>query len=258
MSEAMTTRECNILLVSDDAGLRATARHELETVDERRHVSSVSSLAAARRILEDAAPDVILLADSLSSPEKSESKEFSERLDMTVSSLASYAPVVVIGDAEHQTELSGLVAAGAADYVVRTGECLNVALGLVERRLQRIRNRSMQASAMAALSEQPQPDLLLQIGREDFGEILRHELNNPLTGILGNAELLLAEIRRKGDGRMPSGAQQRLETIASLAVRLRESVRRLSQDWEARHAPASETASSDEADRERPRALGQS
>jgi len=67
--------------------------------------------------------------------------------------------------------------------------------------------------------------------------VLRHELNNPLTGILGNAELLLAEIHRKNDGRIPSGGEQRLETIASLAVRLRETVRRLSQEWEERHHP---------------------
>jgi signal transduction histidine kinase len=67
---------------------------------------------------------------------------------------------------------------------------------------------------------------------EAFGELLRHELNNPLTGILGNAELLLAEVRRKNDGQLPNGGQQRLETIAALAVRLRETVRRLSQDWE--------------------------
>lgn len=65
-----------------------------------------------------------------------------------------------------------------------------------------------------------------------FGEVLRHELNNPLTGILGNAELLLAEVRRKNDGQLPNGGQQRLETIAALAVPLRETVRRLSQDWE--------------------------
>jgi signal transduction histidine kinase len=71
--------------------------------------------------------------------------------------------------------------------------------------------------------------------QEAFGETLRHELNNPLTGILGNAELLLAEVRRKNDGQLPNGGQQRLETIAALAVRLRETVRRLSQDWENRH-----------------------
>jgi signal transduction histidine kinase len=37
----------------------------------------------------------------------------------------------------------------------------------------------------------------LQDEQRDFGEVLRHELNNPLTGILGNAELLLVELRRK-------------------------------------------------------------
>jgi signal transduction histidine kinase len=79
---------------------------------------------------------------------------------------------------------------------------------------------------------------------EAFGELLRHEMNNPLTGILGNAELLLAEIRRKNDGQLPSGGQQRLETIAALAVRLRETVRRLSQDWETRNRLPGPTAQS--------------
>ncbi len=65
---------------------------------------------------------------------------------MAVSSLATYAPVVVIGDAEHQTELSGLVAAGAADYVVRTGGCLTVALGLVERRLRKAQSECPRGS----------------------------------------------------------------------------------------------------------------
>jgi signal transduction histidine kinase len=74
--------------------------------------------------------------------------------------------------------------------------------------------------------------------RQDFGEVLRHELNNPLTGILGNAELLLAEIHRNDDGRLPIGGLQRLETIAALAVRLRETIRRLSQEWELRDVVA--------------------
>lgn len=71
---------------------------------------------------------------------------------------------------------------------------------------------------------------------EDFGEVLRHELNNPLTGILGNAELLLSEIRRNDDGRLPANGLQRVETIAALAVRLRETIRRLSQEWDVRNA----------------------
>ena len=66
----------------------------------------------------------------------------------------------------------------------------------------------------------------------DFGEVLRHELNNPLTGILGNAELLLVELRRK-NVELPPPARSRLETIAVLAVRMRETVRWLSEQWES-------------------------
>jgi signal transduction histidine kinase len=141
---------------------------------------------------------------------------------------------VVIGDAEHQTELSGLVAAGAADYVVRTEESLNVALGLVERRLRKAQKDARLLSTVVEDHSSLQGQGLREFAAQDFGEVLRHELNNPLTGILGNAELLLAEIRRKADGRIPQGAAQRLETIAALAVRLRETVRRLSQEFESR------------------------
>jgi signal transduction histidine kinase len=70
---------------------------------------------------------------------------------------------------------------------------------------------------------------------------LRHELNNPLTGILGNAELLLAEIARKKDGKLPHGGLERAETIAALAVRMRETVRQLSHQWEARNDPVRTT-----------------
>jgi signal transduction histidine kinase len=73
----------------------------------------------------------------------------------------------------------------------------------------------------------------------DFGEVLRHELNNPLTGILGNAELLLTELRRRNID-LPQQAVLRLETIATLAVRMRETVRRLSEDWETQSERASE------------------
>jgi len=233
----MTTREFTILLVSDDASLRAAARQELETIDGRRRVASVSSLDAARRIVQDSVPAVILLTEPTNSSSEQKSRSGTPRLNAEVSSLARYAPVVVIGDAAHQNEFSELIAAGAADYVVRTAQCLNVALGLVERRLRQAPNEI----SMFAGAADPQPtgriETFPDIDAQDFGEVLRHELNNPLTGILGNAELLLSEIRRKGDSLLPQGAVQRLETIATLAVRLRETVRRLSQEWESRQHP---------------------
>jgi len=214
-----------ILVVSDDAALCAAARQEFEASIPGLRVASVTSVAAARRTLEDGSPAVILLEEAAIEREADGPPGIVPRLDAVVTSLAVYAPVVVIGTSEPCVELSELLDVGAADYVMRDGGCLPSALGLVRRRLR-------QAQRAADSSRDPLAEAM-----EDFGEVLRHELNNPLTGILGNAELLLAEVHRKNDGKLPHGGERRLETIADLAVRMRETVRRLSQEWETRQHP---------------------
>ncbi|SRR6266404_7969497 len=220
------TREHTILLVSDDAELCAAARREFEGKEEGLRVAAVRTVEAARRIVEGAAPTVILLEESSATPESEGPVGRMPRLNSVVSALAVHAPVVVIGARGLQSELAALVAAGAADFVERGGGFLPVALEMVERRLRHAQRMASDAQQFAGAKG--------VLNGEAFGEILRHEMNNPLTGILGNAELLLAEVRRKNDGRLPHGGQQRLETIAALAVRLRETVRRLSQECESR------------------------
>lgn len=221
----MGNREPTILLISNDAGLCAAMRKKFAVSGARVRVASVTSLAAAHRILEQDSPAVILLEEFAVAAESDGPKGLVPSLEAVVPPLASYAPVVVIGPAEKRGELSGQIGADAVDYVTREGEYLETALRMIQRRLQ----QAQQVTVTAADA--------FDGGEDDFGEVLRHELNNPLTGILGNAELLLAEIHRKNDGKVPSGGEQRLETIASLAVRLRETVRRLSQEWEARKHP---------------------
>jgi signal transduction histidine kinase len=224
----MQTKEQTILLVSNDAAFCASARKALETEQSSRRVAAVSTIDAARDIVLQAAPTVILLEESALSPDTSVAAEqgaLGVRMESIVSALAEYAPVVVVASASHEHELLALVATGLADFVARSANCLSIAIDLMEERLQ----QSAEGSAKMS------PLLRDENNQEAFGETLRHELNNPLTGILGNAELLLAEVRRKNDGQLPNGGQQRLETIAALAVRLRETVRRLSQDWENRH-----------------------
>jgi signal transduction histidine kinase len=223
-------KEHTILLVSDDAELCAAARREFEAKEEGLRVAAVRTVDAARRIVEDAAPTVILLEKTSAPPETEGSLGRMPRLNSVVSALAVHAPVVVIGAPDQESELSSLLAAGAADFVERGGACLPVALELVERRLRQAQQVASDAQEFAVARNGS--------NGEAFGEVLRHEMNNPLTGILGNAELLLAEVRRKNDGRLPQGGQQRLETIAALAVRLRETVRRLSQECEIRRHPA--------------------
>jgi signal transduction histidine kinase len=223
MTETARLREQTILLVSDDAELCAAARREFEVREEGLRVTSVGSVDAAQKVVAGAAPAVILLEETSFESQPEGSDEPVLGLNSVVSALAVYAPVVVIGQERQEAEVAALVAAGAADFVPRSKVSLPVALGLVERRLRK--NQQIAGGAQEEMTENGTV-------RERFGEVLRHELNNPLTGILGNAELLLAELRRKNDGRMPQGGQQRLETIAALAVRLRETVRRLSQEWE--------------------------
>ena len=148
--------------------------------------------------------DSILLEETSVAAESPEHPGQGARLESAASALSAYAPVVIIGRASHGGELAALVTAGVADFVARSAECLPIALGLVEQRLLQAQRLSVVAAPPAALEDQT---------TEAFGELLRHELNNPLTGILGNAELLLAEVRRKNDGQLPNGGQQRLSLI---------------------------------------------
>jgi len=233
----MSNQQQTILLVSNDAAFCAAARRELEAKHKELRVAAVSTVDAARRIVMDAEPAVILLEDTSAGAPAGAALDaaagHASPLESVVSYLAACAPVIVIGGPSQEMELTALVAAGLADFVPREAGCLPAALGLVERRLRQ---------AYHAPDGGPQAASPQDAAVEGFGEVLRHELNNPLTGILGNAELLLAEVRRQNDGQLPNGGQQRLETIAALAVRLRETVRRLSQDWESRNRSSRQAA----------------
>jgi signal transduction histidine kinase len=188
----------------------------------------VSGWQSAHKILEARIPAVILVEEQTAQPDGTTERAKPPALKAVVTLFAGYAPTVVVGSPEQQAGLQTLLAGGTVDFVTRAAGCLPVAMGLVERRLRR---RSAWRSARTArpLETEDHPDAL---EARDFGGILRHELNNPLTGILGNAELLLVELRRKKVP-LPQQVEHRLETIATLAVRMRETVRRLSDEWEA-------------------------
>ncbi len=174
-------------------------------------VRDTASMEQARRLIERLLPGVIFLDAAVID---------SSDVRAAVRELARYAPVVAAVNPESARELSVLVVAGAVDCVPEGEEFLDLAAALVERRLLAAR-RLLERVAEGDTDESV-----------DFGSLLRHEMNNPLTGILGNAEMLLNRRHR-----LPQEAVPRLETIADLAVRLRETVRRLSIAWESRHRP---------------------
>ena len=166
------------------------------------------SVDQAQERFSDTFPAVILL---------DESARRSQSLEETAREFACIAPVIVLAGVEQQEELAALVALGDVEFVARGGNFLPLVLGLLDRR--------MRWAEQFRAGEVPGSKSVY-----DFLEFLRHEVNNPLTGILGNAEILLA--RRD---RLPAAVAQRLETIAGLAVRLREAVRQLS--WASEGQP---------------------
>jgi signal transduction histidine kinase len=199
----------SLQIVCAEPGL---TRRYLSELERRRSLDEfvvANSAAEARRNADRAAPVVTLLDESAIAE--------GDSLELSVQLLCEAAPLVVVASRELQAELCCSIRAGCLDFVPRNGEFVPVAASLVERHL-------LRAQTGSRIDAFPLRDF-----HEDFGELLRHEMNNPLTGILGNAELLLA--RRDN---LPLGAVERLETIAELAVRLRETVRRLSHTWQER------------------------
>lgn len=227
----MKPQQHRILILSRDASFCAHCRGELEIAGSGLQTVVAENLGRVRALAGEMEVAVVVLDDRALAKVAGGYPADDRDLESTVAYLAGFAPVVVLAAPERQGEIAALLAAGAADFVARAGNFLPSTLALIERRLQQ-KDLEKSAAGMPPVrgrAEGPEAP-------EDFGEVLRHELNNPLTGILGNAELLLAEVRRRHDGRLPQGAQQRLETITELAVRLRETVRRLSQHWEEHHA----------------------
>jgi signal transduction histidine kinase len=170
-------------------------------------VSIAANLPDVIERMEKDAPSVILPDDELL--QGAPLSEFLRQLTKT-------APVILLAAAERQAEILRMVAEGEVEFVARRGEFIPLAACLVERRL-----RWAQRSGLSGGS--PWADM-----PDDVAEIFRHEINNPLTEILGNAELLLSH-----GVRLPAADTQRLQTVVDLAVRLRETIRRLSDAWDS-------------------------
>ncbi|MGH9690942.1 MAG: histidine kinase dimerization/phospho-acceptor domain-containing protein [Candidatus Acidiferrales bacterium] len=170
-------------------------------------VSVASSLARLCELSQRTLPEVIALEIELLQ---------GQPLLESMRPLIATAPLIVVGAAEHQEELADLVAAGNLDFVARVGEFIPLVAALIVRRW-RCWARMRESAVAPAWAGPP----------AGISEIFRHEINNPLTGILGNSELVLAHREHL------SGVQiQRLQTVVDLAVRLRETIRRLSDAWE--------------------------
>jgi signal transduction histidine kinase len=198
--------ERNALFAVADAKLAALLSRESKRYSDFGSIALAVNFAELRRQVAACSPRVILLDERIL-----EGAPLFESLRQ----LTQAAPVILVAAIARQREVVRLVAEGDVDFVARAGDFAWLAASLVERRL-RWAERS--ETALGA------PWAGLPI---DTAEIFRHEINNPLTGILGNAELVLSH-----RDKLPPADTQRLKTVVDLAVRLRETTRRLSNAWD--------------------------
>jgi len=125
--------------------------------------------------------------------------------------------VLVLTARDARDDLAEVLDAGADDYVSKpsTPENLRARLEIAARRI------AQEEARRAAESELARARWLAGIGETTIA--LEHEINNPLSALLGHAELLLM------DGALSGDQREQLQVIREQAARIAEVVRRLAK-----------------------------
>jgi signal transduction histidine kinase len=204
--EPIASVEAEALCGIADGQLAESISREIRRRQPAASVSVAENLSQLVGGLVHSRPRVVLLDDDLVAG--APLAEFLRQLNES-------APVVLIGSFDREKEIAGLVEDGKVEFVGRLGDFAPLAASLVLRHL-----RGAELARLGAVASRG-------VMSDDIAEIFRHDINNPLTGILGNAELVLSHAVK-----LPPADIQRLQTVVELAVRLRETIRQLSDAWE--------------------------
>jgi DNA-binding response OmpR family regulator len=125
--------------------------------------------------------------------------------------------VLVLTARDGRDDLAAVLAAGADEYVTKPSSPENLRARL-EIAQQRIIHAAARRSAEAELAR---ARWLAGIGETTIA--LEHEINNPLSALLGHAELMLME------GQLSEAQEQHLRVIQEQSMRIAEVVRRLAK-----------------------------
>ena len=125
--------------------------------------------------------------------------------------------ILVVTGRDKAADLESVLDAGADDYVTKPteGARLLARVRIAEHRMESDRARRL------AEEELRQARFLAGIGQATVG--IQHEINNPLTGLLGTAELMLLDMQ---ETRRPT---DEIRTILEQGKRIRDLVKRLGE-----------------------------
>ena len=125
--------------------------------------------------------------------------------------------VLMLTGRDKASDLEAALEAGADDYVTKpvTGQRLTARL--------RIAHRRMLADEARRTAEEELRKARYLAGIGEMTITIQHEINNPLTGILANAELLIMDAKEKGQ------PTEELRLIVEQAQRISALVRRMGE-----------------------------
>lgn len=200
-NQGKTAGEIRILLVGVRREEREALVRSLAPREPRFSLLAVSSLAEALSYAETPQADAIVC--DLSALAALREALAGNTLD------SRPVPILVLVPPGGEERAAALLERESVEFVLQAGN-YQVLLPALLRRVLRRRETSWEEVAM----------------------VIRHEINNPLTGILGNAELILAE-----GITLPDKVRDRLATIINLAVRLRDVLKNLEARLHPNSAP---------------------
>ena len=197
-----------VLVADDDADVRLLVATVLSELGAEVRVASDGG--DAWRMFEEWKPEFVVLDANLSIADGLEIcgriREWDEKREVFV---------LFLTERDHPQMLESVLDAGGDEFIVKpmTPEDLRARLIVSRRRM------TQDAARRAAEDELAKARWLAGIG--DATLALQHEINNPLSALLGNAELMIMELADKGE------KNEMLTVIYEQAMRIADVVRRL-------------------------------
>jgi DNA-binding response OmpR family regulator len=206
--ESQTPARLRVLVADDDPVVRLLVVSVLAEFDAEIEVAADGGEAWS--LFEEWRPDLIVLDVDMPIVDGIEVCRRIRELDEE-----NEAFVLFLAGRDHPEALEALLDAGGDEFIVKpmTPEDLRARLIVSRRRI-----------AQAAAQRRAEVELVNARRLSAIGETtlsLQHEINNPLSALLGNAELLLMDMREKGE------KNELLMVIHEQAMRIADVVRRL-------------------------------
>jgi DNA-binding response OmpR family regulator len=197
-----------VLVADDDADVRSLIVSVLAEFDAEVEVAADGGEAWS--LFEEWRPDLVLLDVDMPIVDGIEVCKRIRELDED-----HEAFIVFLAERDHPETLDTLLDAGGDEFIAKpmTAEDLRARLIVSRRRI------ALYADKRRAEVELVDARRLSAIGETTLS--LQHEINNPLSALLGNAELLMMEMREKGE------SNELLTVIHEQAMRIADVVRRL-------------------------------